>query len=434
MRKLISILFGMLLCIPGFAQNSGTTGGDNELTITGQLRSRAEYRDGYGAPRAEGSDPAAFINNRTRLSFDYKRDKLSLGFSAQQVGVWGQYQQVDNISGMNDAASNLGRMMINEAWANLNLGGGFFMKMGRQSLVYDDERILGGLDWNVAGRYHDALKLGYEDKQNKLHVIFAYNQNKESNFGNGYDATGQPYKSMATLWYQYLANSNFNISFLVMNLGFQGSNAETGKSKMNNLQTFGTNLMYKPVSDLQLNGTFYYQTGQMTDQKSAAFMWAISAAYSITPALKVLIASDYLSGDDATTDKNEAFNALYGTHHKFYGTMDYFNPTPFARGLWDKQLGLSYKASPKVNLGLNYHHFSTTTDVLVNDKKQRTLGSEWDLQVTWNVMKDVGFTGGYSSFFGNDVLKAIKGGDPSKLQSWAWVSLNINPKILVTKW
>ena len=45
---------------------------------------------------------------------------------------------------------------MNEAWAKLNFGEGFFAQLGRQSLVYDDERILGGLDWNIAGRYHDA--------------------------------------------------------------------------------------------------------------------------------------------------------------------------------------------------------------------------------------------------------------------------------------
>ena len=46
-------------------------------------------------------------------------------------------------------------------------------------LVYDDERILGGLDWNVAGRYHDALKLGYANKNNEIHAILAFNQNDE---------------------------------------------------------------------------------------------------------------------------------------------------------------------------------------------------------------------------------------------------------------
>jgi len=130
---------------------------------------------------------------------------------------------------------------------------------------------------------------------------------------------------------------------------------------------------------------------------------------------------------------------LYGTHHKFYGSMDYFYANGFINGfnpgLWDNQLGLSFKASPKVALALNYHHFSTTTDVYVEDIKQsRALGSEWDFQLTWNVMKDVALTGGYSTMFGNDTMKAVKGGDPSKWQDWMWVSLNINPKIFVTKW
>jgi len=426
MKKLMTIILGALICLPVFAQSNENK--DNELTVTGQLRSRAEYRDGALTPHDDKAAAAAFINNRTRISMDYKRDNLSLGFSAQQVGVWGQNPAVDNIAGVSTAQ----RMMINESWANIKFGDGFFMKLGRQSLIYDDERILGGLDWNVAGRYHDALKLGYEDRQNKLHAIFAFNQNSEKTVGKDYDPTNaQPYKVMTTLWYQYLVNREFNFSILAMNLGFQDKSTKFE-------QTFGTNLLYKPTTDLQFYGTFYYQTGKTAvtgDKSISAFMWALNATYSIDPEWKVLIASDYLSGDDGKdAGKFKAFNALYGTHHKFYGTMDYFNPTPFTKGLWDKQLGITYKTSPKVTLALNYHHFSTTTDMLVNDKKQRMLGLEWDLQVIWNVMKDVGFTGGYSTFFGNDVLKAVKGGDPSKYQQWAWVSLNINPKILVTKW
>ena len=92
MKKIIFMFLGSLLCFPGFAQNNENK--DNELSITGQLRTRAEYRDGYGAPHADGADPGGFINDRARLTFDYKRDKLALGFSAQQVGVWGQDPQI----------------------------------------------------------------------------------------------------------------------------------------------------------------------------------------------------------------------------------------------------------------------------------------------------------------------------------------------------
>lgn len=90
--------------------------------------------------------------------------------SAQHVGVWGQDPQIDKN----------GRFILNEAWAKLDFGKGFFAQLGRQTLIYDDERILGGLDWNVAGRYHDALKLGYANKNNEIHAILAFNQNDEN--------------------------------------------------------------------------------------------------------------------------------------------------------------------------------------------------------------------------------------------------------------
>jgi hypothetical protein len=49
-------------------------------------------------------------------------------------------------------------------------------------------------------------------------------------------------------------------------------------------------------------------------------------------------------------------------------------------------------------------------------------------------MKDVSFMGGYSRMFGSDAMKAVKGGDPSKGQDWIWASLNVNPKVFVSKW
>ena len=130
--------------------------------------------------------------------------------SAQHVGVWGQDPQIDKN----------GRFILNEAWAKLDFGKGFFAQLGRQTLVYDDERILGGLDWNVAGRYHDALKLGYANKNNEIHAILAFNQNDEKTAGGTYynSSIGQPYKNMQTVWYHYKADKiPFGASLLFMN-------------------------------------------------------------------------------------------------------------------------------------------------------------------------------------------------------------------------
>ena len=151
------------------------------FSISAQLRSRGEYRNGTLFPRNEGEHPATFINNRARISMDFQRSNLELKLSGQHVGVWGQDPQVEKN----------GRFMLNEAWAKLNFNNGFFAQLGRQALSYDDERILGGLDWNVSGRYHDVLKLGYADKINTLHLILALNQNDEKiKGGSFYEAGG----------------------------------------------------------------------------------------------------------------------------------------------------------------------------------------------------------------------------------------------------
>lgn len=255
--KIVYLALGLWL-LPGmlWAQSAEK---ENEFTMSMQIRPRAEYRNGAQFPRFEGDKAAAFINNRARLSMEYKRSDLSMKISAQHVGVWGQDPQIDTN----------GRFIMNEAWAKLDFGAGFFAQLGRQTLSYDDERILGGLDWNVAGRYHDALKLGYAKNAHQLHFILAFNQNKEKSKGGTYYYDGaQPYKNMQTLWYHYAAQaSNFDVSLLFMNLGLETGDAETETSRTRYLQTFGTYVTYQPESGnwLPVQAAFYYQTGKKSE-------------------------------------------------------------------------------------------------------------------------------------------------------------------------
>ena len=394
-----------------------------------QIRPRAEYRNGALTPRDEGVAPTSFINNRARLSMDYKRSDLELKMSAQHVGVWGQDPQIEKN----------GRFMLNEAWAKMNFGEGFFAQLGRQSLIYDDERILGGLDWNVAGRYHDALKLGYANKNNEVHLILAFNQNNDSRTSGGtyYDSsTGQPYKNMQTVWYHYKAdNVPFGASLLFMNLGLETGDKATDDSHTRYLQTMGTYLTYKN-SNWNLDGAFYYQMGKnKAADKVSALMGSIQAAYTFNQTWGAVVSFDYLSGDKRNGGKYKAFDPLYGTHHKFYGAMDYFYASTFANGyapgLMDARIGSRFRASDKVDMELNYHYFSTA--VKVQDLK-KYLGSEVDYQINWSIMKDVKLSAGYSFMRGTKTMDAVKTGNHKSWQDWGWLSLNINPKILFVKW
>ena len=86
--KIVYLALGLWL-LPGmlWAQSAEK---ENEFTMSMQIRPRAEYRNGAQFPRFEGDKAAAFINNRARLSMEYKRSDLSMKISAQHVGVWGQ--------------------------------------------------------------------------------------------------------------------------------------------------------------------------------------------------------------------------------------------------------------------------------------------------------------------------------------------------------
>lgn len=427
MRKVKHIIMGLIL-VPLFlsAQDNEQ---DKEFSISAQIRARGEYRNGALFPRNEGENSVSFINNRSRLSLGYiqrysTNTSLELKLSGQHVGVWGQGAQIKKD----------GDFILNEAWAKLNFNNGFFAQLGRQTLSYDDERILGGLDWNVAGRYHDLLKLGYGNDLNTVHLAFAFNSNDEKIKGGNYYAPGaQPYKNMQMLWYHHGNKQKpFGVSLLAMNLGWEmGQEGDPSNAFM---QTLGTYMTYrKDIWDL--NGSVYYQTGKSkTDRSVSAYMASVFAKANVNSQWALGLGSDYLSGGKPGDSKQKAFDPLYGTHHKFYGTMDYFYASSFINslnpGLWDNQLGVYYKTSPKIDMSLNYHYFLTAKKV---EDYSKGLGSEFDFQINWSLMPDVKLMAGYSVMLGTKSMDVVKGGNHKRWQDWGWISINITPNLFTTK-
>ena len=405
----------------------------NEFQVDVQLRARAEYRNGAIQPGYKGDPPAFFINERARLGLGYLRKNLELRVGVQHVGVWGQDPQVPKA----------GRVMLHEAWGQLTTNNGkLFARIGRQQLAYDGDRILGTLDWNVAGRWHDAVKLGYQDGKHFLHLIVAYNANSERITGPNYYEQGSAmlYKTMQAAWYHFTAPKHpFNASFTFLNIGYETGTPE--KSRTDYLQTLGTKLDYgKPALNVSLEA--YYQFGhKIHDVRTNAYMFAINGQYKPINPLGFTLGFDYLSGDSNLDDKNTAFDPLYGTHHKFYGFMDYFYASLWNQwGLMNPHFTIDYSPSSRVALQGTYHYFLTAadpTDSFVNEGKEKIskgLGSEVDLQFTYKIFKDVTLQVGYSMMFGTKTMDLLKGGDHKAWQDWGWIQLNINPRIFNAKW
>lgn len=414
-----------------YAGNYSKVDSDNnknkEFAIDVQLRSRAEYRNGSLFPRESGATPTGFINDRARLTLSYGRDNLKLKVAGQHVGVWGQDPMINKN----------GRFDLNEAWGEFSFGKGFFVRAGRQGLAYDDQRILGVQEWHVAGRYHDALKVGYENGGHMLHGIFAFNQNDEKfTSGTFYDDsyTGM-YKNMQTLWYNYSSSVPFSASLLFMNVGQETGSMETKISDTKYMQTIGTYLSYR-YGSLGLKGSFYFQTGKDKQSREvSSYMASAAADYTPSDNLGLNMGVDYLSGTKSGEKKNKAFNPLFGSYHLFYGAMDYFYATPFKNnlnpGLWDAYAGIKYSPNKKVSMSLNYHYFATGVKL---DGVKRTLGSEIDYTININLMKDVTMSAGYSFMLGTSAMDTVKGGNHGSWQDWGWLSLNINPRIFFSRW
>lgn len=90
MRKRILSAWAVALLLGQVSLVHAQENEESHFWASAQIRTRGEYRNGALSPRGEGDKPAGFINERARLTLGYERKKLSLKFSAQHVGVWGQ--------------------------------------------------------------------------------------------------------------------------------------------------------------------------------------------------------------------------------------------------------------------------------------------------------------------------------------------------------
>ncbi len=232
---------------------------DAQLTVSGQVRTRTEYRNGVGTLKPAGNTAAFFTSQRSRLTFNYKTSRVILQTSVQDVRVWGQ----DAATISNADGSKLG---VHEAWAEIILANKkdtsfkrsavdyFAVKLGRQELVYDDVRLLGNLDWLQQARRHDAVVFKLLNKGLQLDAGFAFNQNTDAFNYNG------TYYTPANISASVKDSKGFLVATpagLIPLMNGTGISSKTGNpSFVNAPSTNGMNQNYKALEYLYAARTF----------------------------------------------------------------------------------------------------------------------------------------------------------------------------------
>ena len=428
-QLLVCLAFLMLYPVASWAQEQA----DNIFSVNLNTMTRGELRYGGFSEADENNEGHSnFVLGRYRLTTDYSRSWLEARVSLQQSGTWGM---------------GGGSFSLNEGWVTLKSKKGWFTKIGRQILAYDDERIIGSNDWSVTAPTHDVLKLGYEGQQHKVHLLFAYNQNPENMEGfTAYKDGNQPYKSMQTLWYHYdTPKSNFGASLLFMNIGMQGEKNNVPVTYFQQLA--GTYITFTPKY-FMAEGAFYYQFG--TEEHGiplSAYMASIKLTAKPRDSYSIYAGYDYLSGDAYFAvppegqigmvfhDKVRGFNPIYGSHHEFYGAMDFFYMSTwvggFTPGLQNAYLGCTFNPYNTLNFNVAGHYYAMATKLPNVDQ---FLGLAGEFSANYAFTKYISAECGYSYMYGSETMKFLKRVSDNQHLHWAYLMLVINPTIFTTTW
>ncbi len=432
-----------------------------QLTATAQIRTRSEYRQGQGTLMSGKAVPAFFISERTRFNVGYTGYRFKVFASIQDARVWGQDASTNNRT-TNEVFNGL---MMNEAWGEIILNDtapkskiqNLSLKIGRQEISYDDQKLLGGLDWLQQGRRHDAAVLRFADKTWMADLGVAYNQNKELNADAGYvgvpapanytagtNAIGTMYKSMQ---YLYVGKKFFfgNASFLCFKDDFSKytktlAGATNYGAGVWSRYTTGVYLDATIKRKLNIIASYYHQGGQDKDGVNmSAEMASVTTSMQLGRKLFVGPGFDYLSGDNGTraNSVNSRFDPLYGTPHKFWGYMDYFYvASGFGKqGLVDLFFKIKYNAKDNLTFLLDVHGFETANKV--SDGKGGTrnpyLGTEIDFIVRYNLTKLINIEAGYSMMQATTTMSSaqVKNVANANLNAnWAYLQVVFKPNLL----
>jgi hypothetical protein len=242
-----------------FISVSGSIQAIAQLTISGQLRPRTEFRDGLGTLILKTASPSFFISQRTRLTFNYNTGKVIFHASVQDIRVWGQ-----DASTISNADGN--KLGVHEAWAEVLFSNKkdtsfkhspvdyFSVKIGRQELLYDDSRLLGNLDWLQQARRHDAIVFKFLNKGWQIDFGTAFNQNADA-----FNYNGTYYTPANVLPYVKDSKGNLAITpanFIPLN-NSAGISSKTGAPSLQVMpSTNGLYQDYKALQYLYLAKTF----------------------------------------------------------------------------------------------------------------------------------------------------------------------------------
>lgn len=378
-------------------------GGKAEIWVKAQLRDRFETT---GRKDFDSDTRSEYISQRARLGLGVKfLSRYQVFIQLQDVRLWGSETNT-----LGDFSAD--GFDLHQGWAQADIWKGLSLRIGRQSFAYDDHRLVGTVDWTQQGRSFDAARLIWKSKMLRAEAFYARVREQDG------DDTVDQDKHFMGLWLKLVKFPFVKPSLILL------SELDWNEGTDRHRETFGARA-HGGIQGFAYDVAFYYQLGrdELNDLDSRAFLFAGRVGYRAKVVTRpgVLLWAELVSGDDDDTDgKDQAFDTLFATNHKFYGFMDFFLNVPAQtgrRGLQDFGGRLHFAPLKGLWLAVDYHFFRLMKEDAAGES---SLGHEIDVTARYRILKWVAVQAGYSAFVPESAMVSLKGGQ-DQTEHWFYL-------------
>ena len=406
----------------------------NQITIGGQVRLRAEYRDPIaynnpaGTPKDDQHEDADLLLERIRLNLTFTlADQITIFFQPQDQRTFGD-EAAAGAGTTTVFVSDEQNLDVHQGYVDVKdlLAQGLSFRAGRMELSYGDQRLVSPLDWSNIGRAWDGAKLRYQQPEWWAEAFYTVIKEVQ-----GAEDDQTFYGAYAS--YIGIKDHEFDVYVFGRQLNdnlFTGETSGAANDRMD--FTPGARLKGK-IGGLDYSAEGMLQRGEVGDDDIQAWATALTLGYTIDMDWKPRIGIEYThaSGDgDATDGDIETFDPLYSFGHYYQGFADVFS---FKNG---RDIALYLKVAPASNFSIHVdlHTFTLDeeTDAWYNFAgipirpgaagADDEVGQEIDVHFRWAVGKHVKFWGGVSRFIAGEFVEDTEGaaGTDSDM-TWAFL-------------
>lgn len=373
---------------------------DLKFRIDLEARFRPEWRTNADFNNRIDDD-RTFVDQRLRVGFGIAKGTVAAYFQAQDVRRWGS--EPSTLAYTDNVDLKLGYVDWNDA------AGAWKVRAGRQELIYGEERLVGGTDWNMIGRSFDGIRFAYTRPGWDLDGFAARVADR------GLDETNQDFFGVYATLLKPRPAIHLDLYGLWLRDGLeQVGEVPTEGIENSSIFTVGFRA-FGQASGFSYNVEVAGQGGDRATDDHEAWAVASRAGYTFTPKCKphVAVGYDLASGDaDPADGDSREFVNLFPTNHGFYGYMDYLG----WRNVEDLYLRVRFEAATDVVLQADFHDLrlresagrwsdaagATILPGIPGGAAGDALGQELDLTLRI-ALKDWKFQAGYSRFFAGEV-------------------------------